>query len=246
MKLVKGSKPYSVVVLRYGKWLPLWLLLAVLGLLLVAVAGGYWWGSQSGSFRPVEALQRRVLSSAGLLDPEAENLVLQQQIANLEMGSRMDRKANETVRAEIIDLRNQIAALEEDISFYRGLMSPSENQKGLVIGSLNLVDTGVAGQFDYKLVMQQLATRHNLLNGSLRFTISGKRDGQSEKLELKDVSDTVSSEDIKLRFRYFQTIEGTLQLPEGFEPEGIELAAKTNTNNSPVITKQFGWLAEER
>lgn len=245
MTLVKGSKQYAMVVVRQRPWIKWLAALAVTFALLLTAGGGYWLGIEHG--RPNRVADVAGDGSAGrLAQVEEENLSLRQQVANLKLGSEVDRKASESVRLEVMDLKNQIAALEEDISFYRGLMSPSENSKGLAIGSLSLLQAGKPGLIDYKLVVQQLATRHELLNGTLKFNILGRREGKPMTFALKDVSEEVDSVNIKLRFKYFQAIEGTLQLPANFEPQGIELVASTSGKNSVVIKKNFGWLVEER
>ena len=246
MSQVKGSEQYSLVVVRYRRWRAPMLILGVLILLAASVSGSYWLGYRGGLGDQHNAVKERDRLRLVRADLERDNQSLRQQVANLELGSEVDRKAGESVRAEVIALRDEIARLEEDISFYRGLMSPSENEQGLTIGSLNLLQSTIPGGFDYKLVVQQLATRHELLNGVLTFTIAGKRDGTPAKLLLKDVSAEVDSENIKLRFKYFQTIEGRLRLPDNFEPERIELTARTKGNNSETIRKSFGWLVEER
>ena len=187
-----------------------------------------------------ESLKKEFL----LKQQEAKDL--SQQVANLKLGSAIDRKSSEDVRAEVIDLKGQISGLKEDISFYRGLMSPTDNKSGLTIGSLNVISTGVARDFEYKLVVQQLATRHKMFSGYLTFRIFGRQLDQPVTLALKNVSDSVSFDRIKLRFKYFQTIKGRLVLPEGFEPERIELVAMSSEAPKVEVKKKFGWLVQER
>jgi hypothetical protein len=124
-------------------------------------------------------------------------------------------------------------------------MAPSDNQRGLTIGSLDVLSTGVPRQYEYKLIVQQLATRHTLLNGSLKFNVVGRQREKMVTLPLKDLSDSVAQENIKLRFKYFQTLEGRLQLPEEFEPVRIELVARSTGKQAVVVEKKFGWLVQE-
>lgn len=245
MTAVKGSKQYRMVVVPYRPWLRLLVSVLVLSVLVVASAGSYWFGQMRGQSLQAEAITERDHLRSELADKRKEADGLRQAVANLKLGSQVDRKASEGVRAEVIDLKTQIAALQEDISFYRSLMAPTGNQRGLTIGSLNVISTGAQRQYEYKLVVQQLATRHTMLNGTLSFTIIGRQGEQLITLPLKDVSDNVSYENIKLRFKYFQTIEGRLRLPEGFEPEKIELVARSTGSEPVVVEKKFGWLVQE-
>lgn len=90
-----------------------------------------------------------------------------------------------------------------------------------------------------------MATNHKMLSGFLNFKIVGRQGELPVTLSLKDVSDNVSYDNIKLRFKYFQTLEGQLVLPDGFEPQRIELLAKSSGKDSVTVEKKFGWLVQE-
>ncbi len=245
MTAVKGSKQQRMVVVPFRPWLRLAITVAIVGALVASNWGSYFFGLTSGQSQQAVAIAERDQFRGQLVEKVEIIDGLRQEVANLKLGAQVDRKASEDVRAEVIDLKAQIAALKEDISFYRGLMSPTDNKSGLTIGSLNVISTGVARHYEYKLVVQQLATNHKMLNGYLTFNIFGRQGEQLLTLPLKDVSDKVSYDRIKLRFKYFQTIEGRLVLPEGFEPERIELVAKSNGDKGVAVEKKFGWLVQE-
>ncbi|MBU3069465.1 hypothetical protein KOI40_06500 [Aestuariicella sp. G3-2] len=245
MGTVKGSKQQRMVVVPYRPWRKAMLTLLLLAVSAAAVYGSYWFGQNQSHNLQEEAVAERDRLRVELADATSEADRLRQEVVNLKLGAEVDRKASEGVRNEVLELKSEIAGLQEDISFYRGLMSPSDNAQGLTIGSLNVISTGVPRQYEYKLVVQQLATKHNLLKGSLKFTIVGRQGEQLVTLPLKDVSDNVTSESITLRFKYFQTIEGRISLPASFEPERIELVAKSSGREPVVVEKKFGWLVQE-
>jgi Family of unknown function (DUF6776) len=251
MSAVKGSKQYRMVAVPYRPWLRSLLALAVVAVLMVSVAASYWYGQEQGQALQAEAVVERDSLKIELSEKTREADAYRQEVANLKLGAQVDRKASEGVRTEVIDLKTEIAALQEDIGFYRSLMAPTGNKRGLSIGSLNVISTGASRQYEYKLVVQQLATRHTMLTGTLSFTIIGRQTLDQEQgeqlvtLALKDVSDNVSYENIKLRFKYFQTIQGRLNLPSGFEPERIELTARSTGKEPVVVEKKFGWLVQE-
>ncbi len=245
MAAVKGSKQARMVVVPYRPWLRVVVSLLLLLVLTVSVLASYWLGRHQGLTQQASAVAERNQLRLDLAEKLKETDQLRQQVANLKLGAEVDRKASEGVRSEVIGLKDEIAALQEDIGFYRSLMAPSGNNRGLTIGSLDVISTGVPRQYEYKLVVQQLATRHTTLNGFLNFNIVGRQGEQLVTLPLKDVSDNVGKDDIKLRFKYFQTIEGRLRLPAAFEPERIELVAKSTGKEPVVVEKKFGWLVQE-
>ncbi|UTA47485.1 hypothetical protein L1F30_15185 [Simiduia sp. 21SJ11W-1] len=245
MSAVKGSKQYRLEVVPYRPWLRWSRRLLALLIAALAVYAAHWYGTSEALKYQAQALGERDQFEQALSESRAEAEALRQEVANLKLGSQVDKAASEDVRNEVIRLKAEIAELQEDITFYRGLMMPSADKQGLTIGSLNVISTGEERRFNYKLVIQQLATNHKMLSGHVNFTIVGRQGGLPMSLALKDVSDAVSTTDIRLGFRYFQNIEGELVLPVGFEPMRIEIVAKARGSNGATVEKKFGWLVEE-
>lgn len=245
MAVVKGSAQQRMVVVPYRPWLRVLVTLSILLAFAATGYGSYWYGQQQHQSLYADAISERDRLRAELALRSEEKDRLRQEVANLSLGAEVDRQASEGVRNEVLSLKSEIATLQKDIRFYRGLMSPTGSEQGLTIGSLDVLATGVPRQYQYKLVVQQLAVRHTQINGSLQFKIVGRRGEQLVTLPLKDVSDNVTSEQIKLRFKYFQTFEGRINLPAGFEPERIELIAKSAGKDAAVVEKKFGWLVQE-
>lgn len=245
MAQVKGSKQYRMRVVPYRPVRRALLTLLLLVFAVGTMVGSYYWGHDRGVTKQADAVAERDRLREEVAHLTRESEQLRQQVANLKLGSEVDEQAAEEMRQQVIELQDEIASLEEDITFYRSLMAPDDNESGLTIGSLNVLATGIPRQYEYKLVVQQLASDHQVLNGYLNFDIVGRRDGQVQTLPLRLVSPQVEAEDIRLRFRYFQNIEGRLTLPEGFEPERIELVARSTGGNAQTVEKKFGWLVQE-
>lgn len=245
MTVVKGSKQYTMRVVKHRPGL-VWLggFCAVL-ICAGCIGASYYIGVAHGMADQEKALADVARLSGELLASQTEAEDLQQQLANIRLGAEVDRQSNEEVRQEVIALKEELAQLQEDNSFYRNLMAPTRNQQGLTFGSVEIGDTDRARTYRYKVVMQQLATNHQLLNGTLKFTIFGKLNQFDTSYELHELSSQVSEQTVRLRFKYFQTVEGQLQLPEGFEPERIELVAKSTGKSGVTVEKRFGWLVEE-
>lgn len=245
MSVVKGSKQYRMRVVEDRPLFTWSLRLLALLLCAGATTAAYFYGIYQGGRNAAAAAEEVSRLSQALTAVQASEADLRQQLANLQLGAQVDRKASEDVRQEVIELKNQLAELQEENSFYRNLMAPSENQEGLNIGQVEISDTDVSRQYRYKVVLQQLATNHHVLNGTLTFNVIGRQDGVVAVLPLKDLSEEVESVNIKLRFKYFQTVQGQLLLPPGFEPERIELVAHSTGSNPVTVEKRFGWLVQE-
>jgi cell division protein FtsB len=169
----------------------------------------------------------------------------QQQVANLSTGSQVDRKAVDDLRIVVKDQQQEIADLTEEISFYKGLMAPTDREKGLSIRGWEVYATADPQRFQYKLLMQQLAVKHQLLHGSVSVVIVGRKGEQEQSFNLADVTDAVNSPKLPLRFKYFQNMDGELVLPVGFEPLRVDVVATATKPASAKVEKHYGWIAQK-
>lgn len=245
MTAVKGSKQYRLMVVPYR---PVWRWLIGFGVIVALVVVG-WCSFFFGNLDGIR-LQERVIAERDQLREDlqakvAEIEAMRQQVANLSLASEVDKVSSEDVRQEVIQLKGEIAALQEDISFYRSLMAPTENERGLTIGTVELMSTSAPRRYEFKVVVQQLATNHELLNGTLNINIIGRENGVARIIPLSELSDQIEAPDIRLRFKYFQPIEGQLELPFNFTPERIEVIARSSGRNATEVEKKFGWLVQE-
>ncbi|MGH1486377.1 MAG: DUF6776 family protein [Cellvibrionaceae bacterium] len=241
MTTVKPSKQYEMTVVPHR---PYWRFLQIFALsltFLLAVIGSFLVGRYYGVVDTggIDVELAEVKSQyTEKLDEAAK---LEQQVANLRLAAEVDRKANEKVRGEVVDLKTQVAELEQDNTFYRSLMRPAPGDKGLVVDAPAITSTNIPNVYQYNVVIKQIVTQHRLVSGYVQFELLGKRGDIFQRLVLKDLSDTISVERIKLKFKYFQRIEGEMSLPDGFVPERIELKVVTERPNKVTIDKKFGW-----
>lgn len=246
MATVKGSKEYHWKVVRYNPYLRVSISICFIVAIAVSTLVSYQVGRKQGGLGQEQAFMEKETARSDLELVVLSETKLAQELENIKLGSEIDRKSLEGVRLKVLELQTTIAALEEDNQFYRNLMAPSGNKRGLNFGSVEILATEQPRTYAFKVVLQQLATNHQLLKGSLSFNIIGRKNGEITVLSLNDVSNNIKSVNIKLRFKYFQNIEGELVLPMGFEPERIELDARSTGKNATTVEKRFAWLAEER
>lgn len=245
MALVKGTPNKRVKVIEYRLRHILAVCLCAVCILSAVAGGAYYSGYTFGMGEQEQALRdvARLTESSAHWQSKADEY--EQLLVNSKTAAEVDRQASEGVRKEVIDLKDEIARLSEENNFYRGLMAPNERASGLTIGSVEILRSGDAGSYNFKVVIQQLAQRHNVLSGHLTFSVLGRQDGVETTYPLMMLSDSVDAEKIRLRFKYFQVVEGEFGLPENFEPEGIEIEAVTSGSKPQQAAKKFGWLVEE-
>ncbi|TDG11561.1 hypothetical protein E2F43_17760 [Seongchinamella unica] len=188
-------------------------------------------------YRVMKAELPRLQQELGSLRTELEVQRTQTQVSE---------QALEMVRREIAEQKEQIASLEEGLQFYRSLMAPGEIAQGLSLRPLELVALDMPGQFSFRIVAQQEARKHSLLKGELSAEVVGVLDDQQVSYSLAELSDDLEGPAITLRFRYFQSIEGTLVLPQGFEPGSVRLLATATSPRKMEVREEFSWQINER
>jgi hypothetical protein len=215
----------------------------VSGLLLGA---GFWLGRQAvySGFGLDPALYREMQRELPLARARADQLARELDVERTRR--EVDRRSLEMVRGDIAAQKEQIAGLEEGLAFYRSLMAPGEIAEGLSLRNIELIARAEPRVYAFRIVAQQEAFKHQLLKGELRAEVSGTRHGEDVTYPLADLSADLESEAVPLRFRYFQSIEGEMTLPEGFEPDAVSVVASASTPRKARITERYPWQVKER
>lgn len=244
MPVVKGSKQEKMIVVPHRPLQTFLLRATFIVVMIAAAAAAYFYGFMTGARENGDARGERDMLQDALAGMEVENRALRDQLSNLEQTGTVDQQALDSVQQTIVGLREKISQLEEDVLFYKQIMSPENDESGLVIGQLDLVATDVPGTIRYKMELKQQGNNENLINGHARINLVGIRDAQEVSIPLSEVSTSEQDEEIRLQFRYFQNIEGELVLPENFEPTKVQILAVAEGDNAKTVQKSFGWLVE--
>ena len=156
MATVKGSKQHQMVVVPHRPYYRAFVFL----LFLLALSAFSWltyqYGRNEGLALKVEVVEEKERISERLAVSERQIEVMRQEIADLKVGGEIDERANEEVRQTIERLQEQIAAQEEEISFYKGVMLPNVATKGLRIERLDM-SSNAPGRVKYSLLLTQVA-----------------------------------------------------------------------------------------
>ncbi|MDA0281590.1 MAG: hypothetical protein O3C29_14335 [Proteobacteria bacterium] len=243
--VVKGSKQEKMVVVPYrpGRRFVLVCFLA-LGIGASAIGGFMFGYSNTLRSQQFELATRQELSDQ-LIGTETENSELRRQVAILDRSSVMDQRVTEEVQATIIGLRDRLARLEQDVVYYRQVVSAETEDTGLIISQLDIDATRESNRYRYKLVFrQQDADGDTFLTGHVNINLVGSQGEEQQILSLRDLSAEQDQLDIRLRFKYFQNIEGELVLPDNFVPDRMQVAAVSVEPVEKSINQNFSWVVE--
>lgn len=216
-------------------------LVLLLAIVLGAVLGG--WLTGSGLFGESQTPRdmREALEQAQLDADSAR-----QELAALQTRSEVDRQSLEIVRREMVAQKQRITSLEEDLRFYRSLMSPETTPGQVQIREPEIARMGSEGRFGYHIVIHQEAVKHQLIRGELVAEVEGKlgEETVTHRFAGKDVAG--DEEWSAVTFRYFQEFTGTFALPEGFEPAKVFVIVKVTKPRKLEAREEFPWRLQEQ
>ncbi len=222
----------------------LWPRRARLALILVALGLGGWGvfllGQQAAGLDNDSLRAERDRLRAQLSEAEASNRRLSARVAVLERAEQIDRQAYGEVERSLRQVQDEMLELKEEVAFYRGIVSPAETASGLNVTRFSLFGMGEEGVYRFKLVLTQLRSNNRLVKGHARIAIEGVLHGKQTQLSLKEVSGGTLDR-LKLRFKYFQNIEGDLVLPEDFLPSRVIVEVVPVGKGWQRFKKSFDW-----
>jgi len=167
-----------------------------------------------------------------------------QSVANLERGRAIDSQAQQDVQATIKGLEQEASQLKADVTFYKNILAPADNTKGLQIQKMEISATSDSNRYAYKIVLTQVANNKRYINGVVAVNFIGSINGKKEILPLRDISE-VKELGVKFKFRYFQDIAGELTIPNNFTPEKIQVVAQARGKKNTRVEHTFDWKNKE-
>ncbi len=210
------------------------------------LASGFWLGRKAAySEMELDPAQYREMQRQ-LPEERARADLLARELDIERTRREVDRRSLEMVRSDIASQKEELAALEEGLAFDRSLMAPVEIAEGLSLRDIELIARAESGRYAFRIVAQQEALKHQVLEGELRAEVIGMQGGQRATYALAELSADLEEDAVPLRFRYFQSIEGEMILPEGFVPLELTLVARASKPRKSEVRQVFPWVMQER
>ena len=195
---------------------------------------------QSG-FNLVDAVSERTDLEATIVDLEKQIVALKEEVALQETHRDIDRAAYEEVEQSLSQLQLKIQEQQDAIAFYRGIISPADGGRGLRVQDLQLSRGKKERQFNVRLVLVQVMQHDRSVKGEVQFQLEGEQNGESITYTLEQLVTTGEQSDWPFQFRYFQDFTRQLTLPDGFEPERINIEVRSRTKSIASVKQSFLW-----
>jgi hypothetical protein len=215
---------------------------------VVVVAAGclylaYELGRYRSGYSIVDHRRESADLAAKLAEEQAVGDELRRQLAIGETASEIDRATYDEVRSELGELQARIQAQEEELVFYRGIVSPQDRVAGLRIQSLEALPSDGERRYLVRLLLVQAIVHSRAVSGSVKLQLEGIQDGQTVSLDAAELVLPGDSYDMDYEFRYFQGLEAELALPVGFEPQRMIVEIWPSEARAERINQTFEWPA---
>ena len=233
----------QLVVRYHSPWRRRVLLAALILGTAFVLYGMYEWGRFEGGYSKFAEVQRRRELAAKIESLEEENDKLRAEIAKGELAKDVDRKAYATVEKDLEALQAQVLKHREELTFYRGIVSPEDGIGGLRLQGFQVVPGAGERHFRLRLVLVQSMRQDAVVSGTVSIQIDGVRDHKPVQLTLNDIGGAPRADGlVPFQFRYFQNLEHDVHLPEGFEPRAVNVEVRSS--RLQPVRESFPWQVQ--
>jgi uncharacterized protein DUF6776 len=185
------------------------------------------------------SVELELAETKSALDNLNERLVMQAQSA------QVDNLSNQELINSVKSLQQNNKKLVEELTFYRKIMAPERDKDGLVVDSIKLFNTDKENVFQVRTTLIQAGKQLQFLKGSILIKVAGELDGQAREFDIRELG-TFKNSDFQFQFKYFQNIQGTIELPGGFIAKSINVSAQTKgLRKNQKTNLKVSWRPEE-
>jgi len=201
---------------------------------LLGIVGGMWWwgfdfGQIFGGFNRKEIAAKVVALEADNEKMRTELTALRARNSQLESELAMTAGAQATLSKQALELSGENSQLKEELSFLQKLVSDTNKQAGLAIQRLT-VEPERDDAWHYSVLVVRGGTPRDEFEGSLALQATVQvppTGGVAARPVVVTLPDERPEQApaLKLKFKYYQRLEGTIPVPSGAQIKTVTARA---------------------
>ena len=125
---------------------------------------------------------------------------MRRQLAIAETAGDIDRETYSEIRSSLSDLEAKIQTQEEELVFYRGIVSPQDGVPGLRIQSLEVLPSDGERRYLLRLLLVQAIVHSRRVSGAVKLQLEGIEDGQTTSFDIAELAEPDESYDMAYEF----------------------------------------------
>jgi len=216
-------------------------------LLVLIVAGGVYgmfeFGRYSAGFDALAALKQRATLRGEIEASEAMVSELRAKVAQLESSTVGQTREREEVQRTIGDLQAQVARANQELAFFRGIVTQNANSAEVKIQQARMVATATANKFRVLVTLVQPMKPDSVVSGVVVLSVDGEVDGKPGRADFATLSGGKRRE-IPFTFRYLENIEEEITMPPGMKPEQLLVEVRSNRRGSAPVQQSYVWSVD--
>ena len=212
-----------------------------MGLVAATVYLVFEFGRIQANYNIVGAIQERQAFEDHIAGLDTEIVTLKQAVVLLEKHRDIDREAYKDVETSLVALQTKIQEQTDAITFYRGIVSPSDGAAGLRVQDLRLTRAKTERAYNVRLVLVQSLKHDRRVSGNVDLIVEGMQDGNEATYAFAQLLSGEKDSNWAFSFRYFQDFDREIVLPDGFTPERIKIEVRSRTRSIASIEEIYSW-----
>lgn len=219
-----------------------WLSVAAIALLgLFGLYLTYEFGRWTAGFDRRAVADERRAHAAAIRALEKQNRALRVQLAELETVRVSQTRERTEVARTIGELQAQVARQEQELAFFRGIVSQGSQAPDVRVRQLRILEGDGPRAFRLRLTLVQAVRPDSAVSGTLDVRIEGERGDSAAALAMPAFTADRRRE-LPFSFRYFHDLELQVTLPADFTAQRVTVEVQSNRRNVPVTASSFPWI----
>ena len=187
----------------------------------------------------LEMRQRLDQAESAFADGDKELEQVRLKLSISERSDQVSRSANEALQESLTAREEEVASLRADIAFYQRLMGGKAPRQGLTVQELALRQIGGGQGFEMRATLTQNLRKGEVTDGSAQIRVEGMAEGGLRTLAWTDLAQRKPTDVPTFSFKYFQELDVSFVLPQGFTPNRVVLVVKSAQGDQ--FERSFPW-----
>jgi len=214
--------------------------LVVLGALWVA----FDWGRNRAGFYSGAARSERSALQSQISGLEEEIRAARLKLAMYESDNAGQTRERTELAKSIGDLQAEVARLNSDVAFYRGIVEQRTTGDVVKIQQFRVSPGKSDREFVLRLVVGRPLRPEDSITGKARISIEGtSADGAAASYDLAQLAGVTGAE-LSFSLRYVETLEQAVTLPAGFTPARSAVDLFPARKGVSEVHETFLWTVE--
>jgi hypothetical protein len=209
--------------------------------LLVLIVGMWWWGFDFGQFlggfNRGEVAERQEKLQGEVAQFKDENGKLRARAAQLESDLNITRGSQATLSKQSVELQAENTQIKEELAFLQKLFSDTGKQGTISIQRLS-AERERDDAYHYSLLVVRGGNPSDDFAGQLTLLAGVMSGGHLATVALPEDQPDASAA-LKLKFKYYQRIEGTIRVPPGSQLKTLQAKVLELGQPSPRATRSL-------